>query len=144
MIIGRHPIGYVSFGSSEVGQTWDVGDPAEIEFSSGEVVVDFWATLAPKFVFPGYSSDGTNITIPIDNLIGLTAAEADATTGDWREILQAWLLKATEYQRSIVWSSQARAYDIFQMDRQKIPELDRYFRVNFYINYGVPHVAPEP
>jgi len=42
---------------------------------------------APTTIFPGYTSDGTNITIPIAALSGLTVAEAHTTTGDWRSIL---------------------------------------------------------
>ena len=42
---------------------------------------------APTSLWPSYTSDGTNITIPIAALDGLTAAEADTTTGDWRSIM---------------------------------------------------------
>lgn len=45
---------------------------------------------APTSIWPSYSSDGTNITIPIAALDGLTAAEANASTGDWREIALAF------------------------------------------------------
>jgi hypothetical protein len=45
-------------------------------------------TRVPSDLFPGYESDGTDITIPIADLIGLTAEEADAVTGDWRKIVQ--------------------------------------------------------
>lgn len=41
---------------------------------------------APTSIWPSYTSDGTNITIPIAALDGLTAAQANATTGDWRAI----------------------------------------------------------
>lgn len=36
---------------------------------------------------PGYTSDGTNITIPIADIPGLTAPEAHTTTGDVRKLL---------------------------------------------------------
>ena len=42
---------------------------------------------APTSLWPSYTSDGTNITIPIAALDGLTAAEAHTTTGDWRSIM---------------------------------------------------------
>jgi len=45
---------------------------------------------APTSLWPSYTSDGTNITIPIAALDGLTAAEADATTGDLRSIMLAF------------------------------------------------------
>lgn len=44
---------------------------------------------APTSLWPSYTSDGTNITIPIAALDGLTAAEAHTTTGDWRSIMLA-------------------------------------------------------
>ena len=43
---------------------------------------------APTALFSGYEFDGTNISIPIEDIIGLTPGEAHATTGDWRNI---WL-----------------------------------------------------
>lgn len=45
---------------------------------------------APTSLWPGYTSDGTNITIPIASLDGLTAAEAHTTTGDLRSIMLAF------------------------------------------------------
>jgi hypothetical protein len=58
--------------------------------------------LAPVRWMPGYTSDGTSITIPIAALgENITAAEANAVTGDWREILQAVLVKTNEYHRSL-------------------------------------------
>jgi hypothetical protein len=40
----------------------------------------------PTDFFAGYTSDGTSITIPLAALEGLTAAEADAATGDGRKV----------------------------------------------------------
>ena len=42
--------------------------------------------VAPSEIFTGYTSDGTNITIPLAALPGLTAAEANATTGNVMEV----------------------------------------------------------
>jgi hypothetical protein len=44
---------------------------------------------APTTLWPGYTSDGTDITIPIAALDGLTDAEAHTSTGDWRSIMLA-------------------------------------------------------
>ena len=46
---------------------------------------------APSSWITNYSSDGTNITIPIASLPGMTAAYAHATTGDIRLIVQGFL-----------------------------------------------------
>jgi hypothetical protein len=52
------------------------------------------ATVTPTQIFPGYSSDGTAITIPLADLTGLTAAEANATTGNAMEVLRTFIDKA--------------------------------------------------
>lgn len=41
----------------------------------------------PTTTIPSYSSDGTNMTIPIASITGLTTAEAHTTTGDIRAII---------------------------------------------------------
>lgn len=43
--------------------------------------------LTPDAWFASWSEDGTNITVPIASITGLTAAQADVTTGDIREVL---------------------------------------------------------
>lgn len=48
-------------------------------------------TQAPADWIPSWSEDATNITVPIASFPELTAAEADATTGDIREVLYALL-----------------------------------------------------
>jgi hypothetical protein len=101
--------------------------------------------LAPGLVFGiEYSSDGTNITFPIANLIGLTAAEADSVTGDLREILQAIFLKSTEYYISDTWSVRLRTVDFFGMNLLNSRTFDRHFAITFYVDMGDPNVAPEP
>jgi hypothetical protein len=52
---------------------------------------------APTTLLPSYSSDGTNMTIPIAAIPGLTSAEAHTTTGDWRAILFRLLSHAENY-----------------------------------------------
>lgn len=47
------------------------------------------AAVIPSQIFPGYSSDGSAITIPLADLEGLASAEADAGTGNAMEILRA-------------------------------------------------------
>ena len=46
------------------------------------------SNIRPANVFSGYLSDGTNITIPIASIPGLTAAEGHPTTGDTRELFR--------------------------------------------------------
>lgn len=47
------------------------------------------ANITPAQLFPGLTSDGTSVTIPLADLPGLTAAEAAPTTGDGRALSQA-------------------------------------------------------
>lgn len=49
--------------------------------------------LKPATWIPNWSEDGTNVTIPIASIPELTAAEADAVTGDMRKCLFAFLMK---------------------------------------------------
>jgi hypothetical protein len=42
---------------------------------------------APSSLFASWSEDGTDITVPIASITDLTAAEADGTTGDWRDVM---------------------------------------------------------
>ncbi|MDJ0661570.1 MAG: hypothetical protein QNJ42_19095 [Crocosphaera sp.] len=46
------------------------------------------AAITPATIFPNLTSDGTNITIPITDLAGLTAAEVDPSTGNGAELLR--------------------------------------------------------
>jgi hypothetical protein len=52
------------------------------------------AAVIPTQLFPGYISDGTTITIPIADLPGLSAAEANAATGNAMEVLRTIIAKA--------------------------------------------------
>lgn len=44
---------------------------------------------APTQLFAGMSEDGTTLSVPIASIPELTAAEADATTGDLRKLIYA-------------------------------------------------------
>lgn len=46
------------------------------------------AAITPATLFPNLTSDGTDITIPITDLPGLTAAEVDPATGNGSELLR--------------------------------------------------------
>ena len=54
--------------------------------------------MTPDAWFASWSENGTNITLPIGSVTDLTAAEADVTTGDIREVLFKMLetLKAAQ------------------------------------------------
>mgnify|MGYP001769334204 CR=1 FL=1 len=53
-----------------------------------------WSTYAPPAQWvANWSEDATNITIPIASIPEITAADADATTGDMRKCIYALLAK---------------------------------------------------
>lgn len=108
---------------------------------------------APTSIWPSYSSDGTNITIPIAALNGLTSAEAHATTGSWLAIMQSLMVTQWEYYNSLATAAKPTAYvpakptQVFQnvgawADYQKVT-----FMIDMYLNIGTlaaATIAPEP
>ena len=100
--------------------------------------------LAPRAAFYGYTFDGTSLSIPIADLAGLSAEEADAVTGDWRKILQSVFVYLVEYHKSFQWSIQPRTYDAFKIDLLNSRYIDSHFLFHFYTDIGDPNVAPEP
>ena len=127
MLFGGGILGAAGFGDR---------DPEQ----DSEILSEF----APKLVFPGYRANWTTVVIPIADLIGLTAEEADAVTGDWREILQAILLRAVEYHNAWTWSDRPRCYSPFGMNLFRTQTFDRHFAITFYVDMGEANVAPEP
>jgi len=53
------------------------------------------ANIAPTVLFASYTSDGTNLTIPLASIPVLNSAEAHATTGDGREVARALIERIT-------------------------------------------------
>lgn len=52
------------------------------------------AAVIPTQLFPGYTFANNSITIPIADLPGLTAAEADPATGNAMEVLRTIIERA--------------------------------------------------
>lgn len=66
-----------------------------------------YTRFAPFLLWPGYSSDGSEITIPLVDIDPiLDAATADATTGDWRKIMQALCMTASAYYQTLADSNE--------------------------------------
>lgn len=101
--------------------------------------------FTPYLLWPGYSSDGTDIVIPIASIPGLTAAQADSTTGDWRDILQALLLSSRTYMLGLAWSERPKTYHVFGMDQFQRTDLLRTVRTSFHTPTPIYcDVADEP
>lgn len=107
-------------------------------------------SIAPEDLWPGYTSDTTSLTIPISALPGLTAAEADATTGDWRNVLLALVSSAYAHYAGLPDADRPQAMQIDppQMYPVTSGPLEGTFRTTyslvFFCEYAVPNVAGEP
>ena len=105
---------------------------------------------APTTLWPSYTSDGTNITIPIAALDGLTVAEADATTGDWRSIMLAICSTAYRHYSELAAENKPTMFTASMPTISPVSSgtLAGTFKTTysyvFYNEYCVPDVADEP
>lgn len=69
------------------------------------------AGFVPGGLYPGLTFDGTDISIPLTTLApyGLTAANADPSTGDSRALLYSLLWRAHDWQTDLAAAPQAAA-----------------------------------
>lgn len=105
---------------------------------------------APTEVWAGYSSDGVNITIPIANLTGLTVAEANATTGDWREIMLAFISTVHTHYVGLADADKPQAFSsatpLYQSQTtgDLAPSVKVTYKQDFYASLDVTDVIDEP
>lgn len=105
---------------------------------------------APTELFPGYSSDGTNITIPIASIEGLTAAEAHTTTGDWRSIFLSLCATAFIHYDGLADADKPTAFMATPPTQYPVTSgaLEGTFKQTysfvFYNIFTMPDVADEP
>ena len=105
---------------------------------------------APTALFAGYSSDGTNITIPLANIPGLTAAEADATTVDWRSIFLSMCNTVLTHYDALALADRPAAFlaDLPSVGRVSAGALAGNLRMvyqfEFYNKLPLTDVADEP
>lgn len=122
--------------------------PIQADFSYVRENINY----VPTNMWPGYTSDGTNITIPIAEIPGLSVAEANAVTGDWRDVFQALLLNLDEY---MDWTREdavgvyirPRTVHIAVFENWNLPtvnQMKRSVRIKFNIHYAMQTLAEEP
>ena len=105
---------------------------------------------APTSMWPGYTSNGTTISIPISVLEGLTAAEAHTTDGDWRNIMLAICSTAYSHYKNLPTEDRPTAFQAGAPQITAVTSglLDGTFRTiysfTFLNDYAVPNVADEP
>lgn len=105
---------------------------------------------APTELFASYTSDGTNITIPIASITGLTVGQAHTTTGDWRAIMQAIETTVFNHYNGLATADKPLAF--ISKAPTQYPVTSGSFAGNFRITYscdiysslGTPTVADEP
>lgn len=104
----------------------------------------------PTEMWAGYSFDGTSITIPIANLNGLTTVEAHAVSGDWREIMLAFISTAHAHYTGLADADKPQAFvsatPLYQSQTtgDLAPSVKVTYKQEFYINLDVTDVADEP
>jgi len=86
-----------------------------------------------------WSEDGTDITVPIATFPELTAAEADAVTGDIRKILYAICEKL--YQQWLATESADRPSRMSITRSTAVDEVNDRFTRTFQIGFTVESVA---
>lgn len=105
---------------------------------------------APTELFAGYTSDGTDITIPIASILGLTAAEAHTTTGDWRSIFLSLCATAFTHYDGLLDADKPSAFTADPPTQYPVTSgaLEGSFRQTysfvFYNDFSMPDVADEP
>jgi hypothetical protein len=103
-------------------------------------------TKTPTSWLTSWAEDGTNITVPIASIPELTAAEADAATGDIRKIL--WALSEKMWQR---WDALVTADKPANMTIRKFSRIDpstsevtSTYTFEFVLTPGSFEVTDEP
>lgn len=100
--------------------------------------------FAPVGILAGYSSDGTNITFPISSLPGLSVAEANTTTGDWRDLFQALCLLNHEWFTAIQASRRPQTVSSFMLEnwRHHSTTFGYTMRRTITVDFIVENVPP--
>lgn len=105
---------------------------------------------APTSLWPNYTSDGTNITIPIAALDGLTSAEAHTTTGDWRSIMLSICSTAYRHYSELAAADRPVAFvatmpvPVAVSSGSLAGTYKTTYPFIFYNDYATPDVADEP
>ena len=104
---------------------------------------------SPRAVFPGWVSNGTNITVPISSFPGLAAADAHGVSGDARALIQSmcsaafiWYNDAVakpEALKVVYAPGQIQTYGGDFTGKQKTE-----IRVTAYLNFPEMTLADEP
>jgi len=100
---------------------------------------------APTVVFANWSENGTDITLPLASVPQLTAAEADAATGDSRKVLYGLLHQIHAWYTGLAAGDRPTKVVVSKSDGAVVDgAFDRTYTIKFSLSYsGNPDVAAE-
>lgn len=103
-------------------------------------------TKVPTDWLPNYAFTEPDITIPRTDLDGITAAEADATTGDIREVVRGLLEALYQEHQSAVFADRLTQ---FRISKSVSPNVEANtqeitYSVRCIVDVGDVNVIPEP
>jgi len=103
---------------------------------------------SPSGLFAGYGSDGTDVTIPIAALNDLTAANAEPSTGDARELARSLCSSLMEYHNAL--TSKPSAFEAkvlswaIQASGNFAGKVKVVYQFGFYQDFATRIIADEP
>ena len=103
----------------------------------------------PTDLFAGMSEDGTDLTIPLASVPGLSAAEADAVTGDPKEIARAMVERVFQWYSGLASVDQPVAFTAakavsLQTSGDMAGKHRNTYTIVVYTEVADENAAPEP
>ena len=100
----------------------------------------------PSTVIANWSEDATNITVPLASFPELTAAEADASTGDIRKIVYAIMEKLFSWYNALATADRPSRLTIYRSSsmNESTGELTRVYSVQVTCEIASSEVKDEP
>ena len=98
---------------------------------------------APSSLFASWSEDGTDITVPIASITDLTAAEADGTTGDWRDVIGRILDHLWAYREGLATADQPGKLTITRNRRESGTSIVHRFQVEWFTDVDANSTTAE-
>lgn len=106
--------------------------------------------VSPTAMWSGFAFDGTDLKIPLADLPGLSAADANATTGDYRAVLLAFISLAYAYYTALADADKPKAFLVRVPAVTPVTSGDlagtfkTTYELDFYNSYCTPDIADEP
>jgi len=98
---------------------------------------------APSSLFSSLSEDGTDITIPIASITDLTAAEADGTTGDWRDLMLRILDHVESYTNALATADKPAKFTITRNRFESGDSIVKRFQIQVFTDVDADSTTAE-